>query len=349
MTGSDMGLTLILDAEVENYYCSSTSSSGFKVLLHSPIEIPRIADFGFFVTPGRETKVVITPKITGASDLIRKIPIHKRQCIFANEANLSYYNIYSKKNCEMECISKLTEDNCGCTLYYMPRKFNNESIICNRKKAYCYEKVLFDIAHSSNDEFSCNHCLPACFEINYEREISSSNLGTGDFITRYNYMILNRDANYIENNLAIIHIFLLENSYGGFTKTEFIGFTDFLSNIGGLLGLFMGFSVISLIEIIYFVSLRPYYVAKRDQRNIESFQISKKRVNGIIGINLAGPMYFNTKTGHWEMFPKKTATQRLKAKLANGFRCIGKKIKSFWKGFISCFKKEEEAPFPYCN
>lgn len=340
-----MGLTLMLDADLDNYYCSSTSSSGFKVLLHSPIEIPRIASFGFFVAPGRETKVVITPKITEASESIRKIPIEKRQCIFENEANLSYYNIYTKKNCEMECISKITEDTCGCTLYYMPRKFNNDSIICNRKKAPCYEKILFNIAHSQNEEYSCSHCLPACYEINYEREISASRLGTGNFITRE--MFPNHDANYIENNLAMIHIFFLENSYGGYTKTEFIGFTDFLSNIGGLLGLFMGFSVISILEIIYFVSLRPYYVGKRhaEQTRMKTFDPSKNRINGIIGTYLVGPLYLDKVTATWKTPPKITVWQRL----VNGLRCIRDKITSLWKAFIGCFKKEEKAPFPYCN
>lgn len=33
----------------------------------------------------------------------------------------------------------------------------------------------------------------------------------------------------------------------------------FLANTGGLLGLFMGFSVLSLIEIFYFITMRPYY------------------------------------------------------------------------------------------
>lgn len=95
-----MGLTLKLHADVANYYCSSTSSSGFKVLLHSPIETPKVANFGFFVAPGLETKVVISPKISEASQLIRNVPIQQRQCVFANEANLSYYKIYSRKNCE---------------------------------------------------------------------------------------------------------------------------------------------------------------------------------------------------------------------------------------------------------
>lgn len=163
-SGKHMGLTLMVNADVNNYYCSSTSSSGFKLLLHSPIETPKVANYGFSIATGVEANVVINPRISEASELIRKIPIKQRQCIFANEANLSYYKIYSKKNCEMECSSKTTELECGCTLYYMPRN-NNGSKICNRKKAACYEQVLYDIAQSVDDKFSCNYCLPACYGI----------------------------------------------------------------------------------------------------------------------------------------------------------------------------------------
>lgn len=43
-------------------------------------------------------------------------------------------------------------------------------------------------------------------------------------------------ANYIRDNLAIVHIFFNENAFSGFTKNELIGFTEFLSSTGGLLG-----------------------------------------------------------------------------------------------------------------
>lgn len=43
---------------------------------------------------------------------------------------------------------------------------------------------------------------------------------------------------------------------------------EITANIGGLLGLFMGFSVFSIIEIIYFLSIRPYcrYLRDADER-----------------------------------------------------------------------------------
>lgn len=39
-------------------------------------------------------------------------------------------------------------------------------------------------------------------------------------------------------------------------RHELYGYVDFFSNTGGLLGLFIGFSVTSAIEILYFLTLR---------------------------------------------------------------------------------------------
>lgn len=90
-SGIHMGLFIVLNADIDDYYCSSTNSAGFKILLHSPTETPKVADYGFFVNPGFETGIVITPRITSSSKLIRKVPQIKRQCIFGNEANLTYF------------------------------------------------------------------------------------------------------------------------------------------------------------------------------------------------------------------------------------------------------------------
>lgn len=49
--------------------------------------------------------------------------------------------------------------------------------------------------------------------------------------------------------------------------------------MGGLLGLFMGFSVISLIELFYFISIRPYcnYLRLSHHRQNISKAIEKLR------------------------------------------------------------------------
>lgn len=206
----------------------------------------------------------------------------------------------------------------------MPRDFNkNDTKICNRKQAPCYEQVLFDISYSLNKMVTCNYCLPACFEVNYGRELSSAKLGGGEFLTEYSLQGYNKS--FIHSNLAIVHIYFLENAYRGFTKNELIGFTEFLSNTGGLLGLFMGFSVISLIEIIYFLSLRPYCARKIVQ------QQQKKSAVEII---VEPKMMSSTQKVHPTLHEKLT-----------------KKISKSWESVKKFINDDEDEvpPYPYCD
>ncbi|GAB0088073.1 Pickpocket protein 28 [Sergentomyia squamirostris] len=258
--GSNVGLTVALNCNKANYFCSSTSSYGFKVLLHTPTETPKINNYGFYVAPGKETRVVVTPKIYEASQLIRKIPVQQRQCVFASERNLSYFRTYTQKNCEMECESMVIAKHCGCILYYMP-KTSTEQQICSLKDAECYESI--KTAVKVNASLTCS-CLPACYEIDYGRDSSSSPLGIGYFLTKET-TLKKYSYDYVRDNIALLHIFFVENSIHSYTKSEFIGFTDFLSSTGGLLGLFLGFSVVSLIEIIYYISMRPYCMKRKQQ------------------------------------------------------------------------------------
>lgn len=56
-----------------------------------------------------------------------------------------------------------------------------------------------------------------------------------------------------------VDIFFKKNQFLALHRSELFGQTDFLANIGGLLGLFLGFSFLSLIEIIYFATIRLWY------------------------------------------------------------------------------------------
>lgn len=55
--------------------------------------------------------------------------------------------------------------------------------------------------------------------------------------------------------LARLSIFFKESQFITSKRSELYGQTDFLANCGGLLGLFMGVSILS-IEIIYYLTIR---------------------------------------------------------------------------------------------
>lgn len=55
---------------------------------------------------------------------------------------------------------------------------------------------------------------------------------------------------------ARLSIFFKEHQFITSKRSELYGLTDFMANCGGLLGLFMGVSVLSIIEVIYYFTLR---------------------------------------------------------------------------------------------
>lgn len=56
--------------------------------------------------------------------------------------------------------------------------------------------------------------------------------------------------------MAMFQIFFKDNQFITSERNELFGPIDFVANLGGLLGLFIGFSLLSLVEIIYYLTLR---------------------------------------------------------------------------------------------
>ncbi|KAH0557954.1 hypothetical protein KQX54_013233 [Cotesia glomerata] len=72
---------------------------------------------------------------------------------------------------------------------------------------------------------------------------------------------------YFKENMAVVHLFFVNSQFPKYVKSELFGFIEFLSNTGGLLGLFMGFSFLSVVEIFYFITLRLWCRIQWNERS----------------------------------------------------------------------------------
>lgn len=90
-SGNHLGLSVILNTTIDEYYCSSTNAYGFKVLLHSPDELPVVDSYGLGIANGYESHIIATPVESVASRDIRDIPVSIRNCLFENENSLKLY------------------------------------------------------------------------------------------------------------------------------------------------------------------------------------------------------------------------------------------------------------------
>lgn len=94
--GVSMGLQILLKADPAEYFCTSTNSVGFKLLLHNPNDAPKISAYGSAIPIGQESRIAITPKISQASPSIRRMPIPVRECLFEDENYLTFFRTYSR-------------------------------------------------------------------------------------------------------------------------------------------------------------------------------------------------------------------------------------------------------------
>uniref|UniRef100_A0A182MVQ4 Pickpocket n=1 Tax=Anopheles culicifacies TaxID=139723 RepID=A0A182MVQ4_9DIPT len=266
--GRRAGMFVILKVQKYDmdYLCG-----GFKVHLHSPVQYPRMLNQFFRIPLSQEVSVSIDPILFDTAPSVRRYNPQRRLCYYNHERYLRYFKVYSKFNCDIECLSNYTLKTCGCVPFSLPR--SQDARICGLGKASCTDEALsvleeMDLLHELNrtDNFleHCN-CLPSCNAIFYNTEISQA---------MFDWRKLAENIHVIagvtnETELSYLSIHFKVSRFIPIKRSELFGISDFLANCGGVLGLFMGVSILSIVEIIYYCTLKP--IMARTRANARSY------------------------------------------------------------------------------
>lgn len=115
---------------------------------------------------------------------------------------------------------------------------------------------------------ACN-CLPDCNSIEYEIKVVETKFQHKD-----HYVTFGNVSYYVGSTYYGGLAFSFgDTEYHAIARYSNHASTEFLSDIGGLLGLFLGVSVLSFVEIIYFFVLRFASVIVRYFKKQRSSQI----------------------------------------------------------------------------
>lgn len=292
--GARAGINIVLKLyENDTDYICRGPVQGFKILLHTPGEIPRVSKQYFRIPLRQEVVVSVKPNMITTSEGLTDYAPERRQCFFNDEKFLKFFKVYTQSNCELECLANFTMAKCGCMKFSMPR--DSVTPICSQEQVQCYnhaedalmkEELLESLESGSGENkrgrTKCN-CLPSCTSINYDAEISQANFEFEKVFNAYESPL----DEFPGLVLARLTIFFKEAQFITSKRSELYGLTDFLANCGGLLGLFMGVSILSLIEIIYYVTLRlACNLNYRRNKKIKGQRASLVNVDSVPGIKI---------------------------------------------------------------
>lgn len=109
-SGTQGGFNIVLKLNTNDldYICRGAQVQGFKVSLHMPSDTPSLSKQHFNVPLGKEVVMRIKPKMMETSKGLAGYSTEKRQCFFSKERKLKFFKVYTKSNCELECLSNFT-------------------------------------------------------------------------------------------------------------------------------------------------------------------------------------------------------------------------------------------------
>ena len=167
----------------------------------------------------------------------------------------------------------------------MPRN-PDTTPICSPEKADCVHEALVIVEETAFDDTretvtNCQ-CLPGCSNIEYPHEYSNVKLSRYELLhipkekdgnKACNFVLLAgcwlilfsdshpefKNDSFVHDNMAVLHIYFEKLHFIMHERGELYTTIEIISNIGGLLGLCLGLSVLSIAEFIYFFTARLYY------------------------------------------------------------------------------------------
>lgn len=170
-------------SEVKN---SPNVNKGFKLVVHLPCDIPQFDKQYFRFPLEKSATLIVRPTFMDTDEDVDYVP-QKRQCYFEGEKKLQLFKMYTRSNCQIECLAEFTRQKCKCIHYSMPRLKGDH--VCDNSSLSCYVKakkdlMLLSMKQGVNAQIKENKdlaqtvcgCLPACTSLSYEGEISHDDI-----------------------------------------------------------------------------------------------------------------------------------------------------------------------------
>lgn len=250
-------MELVLNISQQQYLENETAA-GARFFLGDQGSYYKPHEDGFNLSPGFSYDIILRK-----SRSIRVDPFKNNSCIPQSNITFSYMGRersvkYDAKSCSLKCFSEEMEKTCNCIWYDLP-KICHLSRICNSTDRKCYQRVRDKYVKG---EIEClKSCLPPCQEINYETDIS--------FLKYPNIAKAKENRERIEKvrqvREEIIKVKVYFKSLDVRVTEEKMTYAmeDLLSDIGGQLGLFSGYSVLTVIELVSLaVTISVYFISK---------------------------------------------------------------------------------------
>uniref|UniRef100_A0A8C4NQB5 Acid-sensing ion channel 1 n=1 Tax=Dicentrarchus labrax TaxID=13489 RepID=A0A8C4NQB5_DICLA len=239
--GMGNGLELMLDIQQDEYLpvwgeTDETSfEAGIKVQIHTQDEPPFIDQLGFGVAPGFQTFV------SCQEQRLTYLPPPWGDCK-ATPMDSDFFSTYSITACRIDCETRYLVENCNCRMVHMP----GDAPYCTPEQyKECADPALDFLVERDNDYCVCE---TPCNMTRYGKEMSFVKIPS-KASAKYLAKKFNKTEQYIADNILVLDIYFEALNYETIEQKKAYELAGLLGDIGGQMGLFIGASILTILEL----------------------------------------------------------------------------------------------------
>ena len=235
---------------------------GIRIFLENSSNLHSVYSDGIDIKPGTFTEISMKKKIIDRlpypySNCQNEFPSEWPESEILKEKGI----LYREKDCSYICMQKEIIKTCSCyDLWY--ENFDASLEPCmNKTQTDCANNIFDKVYQFGHSEDCLSVCLPECYSVVYETSLTAA-----DYPPRNYYeeslkekpiikdlfgreQIKNYSFELLKERVISLKIYFNDLYYTKFSEKEKVNLVDLIANIGGTLGLFLGVSVLSFVEV----------------------------------------------------------------------------------------------------
>ncbi|XP_053958286.1 pickpocket protein 19-like [Anastrepha ludens] len=266
--GPGSGLLARVSINPEKHYPKSTNEKGLQIMIAEPLVWHQTA---MSIPENTHTMMEVEPVIYYYDNNTRGLGSKLRECIFNNERNNKNFRtlngyVYMIENCQSECHQQYLVKYCNCTLdlLFPPGPYPSckaKDLLClaqnNDRFVYSRREEEEQYVRNYHEGMICE-CFRNCYSLNYFADARPSHLTPE---TRGNQSYVELDVHFRFETMMVYRTSLI------------FGWVDLMVAFGGIAGLFLGCSLISTMELAYFLLVDlPTFVLQKYRNNKRKLQ-----------------------------------------------------------------------------
>jgi len=239
-TGEQKGLRLLIDVQHYDYYYD-VESAGFRVILHDQAETP-VKMQGYAVSPGFTTYMELRKR------QVTNLPHpYRTNC---GMPKLRFFDSYSKSKCFLDKLTRYVVKQCQCRDWFMPG--GDEGIpVCD----FAASKSCMWPAWEHFQDNKLDKCPVACESVEFSAQLSYASYPANtyaDLLAKNRNMTgtVVENRQYLRDNLLELRIYYESLTFSDVKQVPSYDLYSLLGDVGGQIGLFLGASLLTLVEYL---------------------------------------------------------------------------------------------------